>query len=85
MTGASHSIFFLDEEAECSGREDLGVRGDPEQCPGIDRPLAELANAVALRQDDLAILDDREREPRDFERLQRFLHDGVDVGRRRAG
>ena len=57
---------FFDEEAKRGGREQLGVRGDAEQRLRIHgRRVAELADAVALRDHDLAVLDDREREARE--------------------
>jgi hypothetical protein len=64
--------------------ERLGVRGDSEQrLRGHRRGIVDPPDAVALRVDDLAILDDREREARDVERLHGRANEGVDVGRRR--
>ena len=43
------------------------------------RRLAELADAVALRHHDLAVLDDGERDAGHLEGLHRALHDRVEI------
>ena len=47
--------------------------------------IAQLADAVALRQHDLAVLHDRDRDAGDLERANRAGDPLVDVGRRRRG
>ena len=75
----------VDEDPECRRCEHLRVRRDAEQGLRVHRSrIAQRSHAVPPGDDDPSILDDREREPGDFERLQRFLHDSVEVRRRRA-
>ena len=65
---------FFDEQAERGGGEQLGVRRDPEQRLRIDgRTFAEPADAVALRDHDLAVPDDGERESGNVEGAQHAL------------
>ena len=79
-------LAFLDEQAERRRREDLGVRGDAEERPGVDRRrLAQLPDAVALGQDDPAVLDDGQGEARDLEGLHDPGDRGVDPGRDAGG
>ena len=75
-------LAFLDEQAEGRRREDLGVGGDAEEGPRVDRGgIAQLPDAVALGQDDAAVLDDGQREAGDFEGLHDPGDRGVDPGR----
>ena len=78
-------LALLDEEAERRRGEDLGVRGDAEERPGVDRGrIAELPDAVALGQDDAAVLDDGQGQAGDLEGLHGPGDRGVDP-RRNAG
>ena len=79
-------LALLDEEAQGRGREDLGVGGDAEERLRVDRRrLAELADAVALGQDDLAVLDHGDGHARDLEGLHDLGHVGVEAGREDRG
>ncbi len=84
--GVPLELALLDEQGQGRGREDLGVRGDAEERPGVDgRRLAELADAVALGQDDPAVLDHGDAHARDAEGLERLGDEGVEAGRQHGG
>ena len=84
--GVPFDLALLDQEAQGRGREDLGVRGDAEERPGVDGGLfAELANAEALGQDDPAVLDHGDGHAGHLECLHGPGDDGVEVGREDGG
>ena len=72
----------IDEDRDRGGRERLRVRADRELRIRIDhRGLAELAHAVALRKDELAILDDANGDAGHQEGSHRPVDETVDFGR----
>jgi hypothetical protein len=78
-------LLLLDEQPESGGGKQLGVRSDPEQRlrVGFGR-VAKLANAVALGDYHLTVLDDRQRHTRHLEGLHHALDVRVEIGRRRS-
>jgi hypothetical protein len=78
-------LALVDEDGQRGSDECLGARADGEDRVLVGgRRLAQLAQAVALRQHRLVALDDGEREARCVEGLQRLRHVIVDVRRRRG-
>ena len=73
---------FVHEHAERCRGEGLRVRRNAEERPRIHGlRLAECLHAVAARDHDGAVLDDRQRDSRDLERFHGALDPGIEVRR----
>ena len=79
-------LALIDEQAQRRRRERLGDRADGEHRVCVHRHrLAELADAVALGDDYLVVLDHGQRQARNFPFLERLLNVGMKFLERLVG